>query len=230
MQGFDEDYYAILGVDEEAPVEEIRKAYLTLAKKLHPDRFPNDAEQRAVAQKEFAKVTRAHDVVSDAQRRAEYDTVRSLTKFRGTPAVDEDGVPTGLEPIALGQSKAIQSQTTKEDENINVKWANKHLSRAEDLFFKKRYQEAETAMKEAIRLVPSEPKYHNKLAEIYLARGWRTLAMTEVQAALRIDPRDGDAKGLEARIRALTRTTAQQGKGQKVGLLDLIKNLFAKKR
>jgi len=230
MQGFDEDYYAILGVDEEAPVEEIRKAYLQLAKKLHPDRFPNDAEQRAVAQKEFAKVTRAHDVVSDAQRRAEYDTVRSLTKFRGTPLVDEDGVPTGLEPIALGQSNRLQSQTTKEDENINVKWANKHLSRAEDLFFKKRYQEAETAMKEAIRLVPSEPKYHNKLAEIYLARGWRTLAMTEVQAALRIDPRDGDAKGLEARIRALTRTTAEQGKGQKVGFLDQIKNLFAKKR
>jgi curved DNA-binding protein CbpA len=231
MQGFDEDYYAILGVDETAPVEEIRKAYLQLAKKLHPDRFPNDAEQRAVAQKEFAKVTRAHDVVSDAQRRAEYDTVRSLTKFRGAPSVDEDGFPTGLEPIALGQSKALQSQTTREDENINVKWANKHLSRAEDLFFKKRYQEAETAMKEAIRLVPSEPKYHNKLAEIYLARGWRTLAMTEVQAALRIAPRDGDAKGLEARIRALTRTTAEQGqKGQKVGFLDQIKNLFAKKR
>lgn len=85
-------------------------------------------------------------------------------------------------------------------------------------------------MKEAIRLVPSEAKYHNKLAEIYLARGWRTLAMTEVQASLRIDPRDADAKGMEARIRALARTTVNLKASQKVGILDQIKNLFAKKR
>jgi cytochrome c-type biogenesis protein CcmH/NrfG len=95
---------------------------------------------------------------------------------------------------------------------------------------KKRYQEAETAMKEAIRLVPTEPKFRNKLAEIYLARGWRTLSMTEVQAALRIDPRDGDAKALEAKIRALTRTSANSKVKAKAGFLDQIKNLFAKKR
>ncbi len=85
-------------------------------------------------------------------------------------------------------------------------------------------------MKEAIRLVPNAPKYHNKLAEVYLARGWRTLAMTEVQASLRIDPKDGDAKSMEARIRALTRTSENQKSKQKVGILDQIKNLFAKKR
>jgi tetratricopeptide (TPR) repeat protein len=60
------------------------------------------------------------------------------------------------------------------DDSINVKWANKHLGRADELLKKKRYQEAETAMKEAIRLVPLEPKYHNRLAEVYLARGWKT--------------------------------------------------------
>ena len=195
MQEFEEDHYATLGVDESAPQDEIRKAYLTLAKKLHPDRYPNDAEQRALAQTEFAKVTRAHDVVSDAQRRAEYDTLRSLSKSRGVAAeaVDSPG-DDALANVTTGGRLAMP---TKDDENINVKWANKHLGRADDLFMKKRYQEAETAMKEAIRLVPTEPKFRNKLAEIYLARGWRTLAMTEVQSALRIDPRDGDAKALE---------------------------------
>lgn len=229
MQEFEEDFYAILGVDESAPQDEIRKAYLTLAKKLHPDRYPNDPEQRALAQTEFAKVTRAHDVVSDAQRRAEYDTLRSLTKSRGMQS--SEGLDSGSHDALMGETSGGRiAMPTKEDENINVKWANKHLSRADDLFMKKRYQEAETAMKEAIRLVPTEPKFRNKLAEIYLARGWRTLAMTEVQAALRIDPRDGDAKALEAKIRALTRTASTNKPKQKVGFLDQIKNLFAKKR
>jgi curved DNA-binding protein CbpA len=229
MQEFEEDYYAILGVDESAPQEEIRKAYLTLAKKLHPDRYPNDPEQRAVAQREFAKVTRAHDVVSDAQRRAEYDTLRSLTKSRvlvDAEPGDEESPETVSGEISLGRIVL----PTKDDVNINVKWANKHLTRADDLFMKKRYQEAETAMKEAIRLVPTDPKFRNKLAEIYVARGWRTLAMTEVQAALRIDPRDGDAKALEAKIRALTRTANSNKAKPKVGFLEQIKNLFAKKR
>ena len=228
MQEFEEDYYAILGVDDSAPQDEIRKAYLKLAKKLHPDRYPNDPEQRALAQTEFAKVTRAHDVVCDAQRRAEYDTLRSLTKARVTPDEGLDAEGNEISQRETTGSRLIMP--TRDDENINVKWANKHLVRAEDLFMKKRYQEAETAMKEAIRLVPTEPKFRNKLAEIYLARGWRTLAMTEVQSALRIDPRDGDAKALEAKIRALTRTSANSKAKAKAGFLDQIKNLFAKKR
>src|ERR1700733_6551369 len=92
MQEFEEDYYAVLGVDETAPTDEIRKAFLRLAKKLHPDRYPNDPEKRALAQTEFAKVTHAHEIVSDAQRRAEYDTLRSLSK-RAQAASDEKTEP-----------------------------------------------------------------------------------------------------------------------------------------
>lgn len=233
MQEFDEDFYAILGVDQEAPPEEIRKAYLRLAKKLHPDRFPNDAEQRATAQTEFAKVTRAHDIVGDAQRRSEYDTLRELKKNR-TPVQSEAGdAPDPAELSAKQRKDTVRMMPTREsaaaeDENINIKWANKHVSRADDLFRRKKYQEAETAMKEAIRLVPQEPKYHNKLAEIYIARGWKTLAMTEVQAALRVNPKDNEAKVLEAKIRALTKT-AEQSKA-KSGFFTQVKNLFSKKK
>lgn len=231
MQEFDEDFYAILGVEQEAPPEEIRKAYLRLAKKLHPDRFPNDPEQRATAQREFAKVTRAHDIVGDAQRRSEYDTLRELKKNR-TP-VQTDSADEAAELTAKQRKETTRMMPTRdaggtEDENINVKWANKHVSRADDLFRRKKYQEAETAMKEAIRLLPQEPRYHNKLAEIYIARGWKTLAMTEVQAALRANPKDNEAKILEAKIRALTKT-AEQSK-TKSSFLTQVKNLFSKKK
>ncbi|RTL38870.1 MAG: tetratricopeptide repeat protein [Candidatus Melainabacteria bacterium] len=230
MQEFDEDFYAILGVEQEAPPEEIRKAYLRLAKKLHPDRFPNDPEQRATAQREFAKVTRAHDIVGDAQRRSEYDTLRELKKNR-TP-VHTDAADDPAELTAKQRKDTTRMMPSRdaavEDENINVKWANKHVSRADDLFRRKKYQEAETAMKEAIRLLPQEPRYHNKLAEIYIARGWKTLAMTEVQAALRANPKDNEAKILEAKIRALTKT-AEQSK-TKSSFLTQVKNLFSKKK
>lgn len=213
MQEFEEDFYAILGVEETATPEEIRKAYLKLAKKLHPDRFPNDPDKREVAQSEFSRVTRAYEVVFNADTRQEYDTLRALSKKRDhaasatTNGIPEPSSDNGVQEVpkpateAPVQTKQQQQQTAVDEENINIKWANKHLLRADDLYRKKKYQEAETAMKEAIRLVPNEPKYHNKLAEIYLARGWKTLAMTEVQAALRIDPKDPYSKTLEAKIK-----------------------------
>ena len=120
-----------------------------------------------------------------------------------------------------------QNMNGLQDETINVKWANKHLLRADELLKRRRYQEAETAMKEAIRLCPKEPRYHNKLAEIYHARGWNTLAMTEVQTTLRIDPRDPEARTLEARIK---NTINADGKGaKKKGFFDQLKEILTKK-
>lgn len=239
MQEFEEDYYAVLGVEESASQEEIRKAYLALAKKLHPDRFPNDPEKRMVAQSEFAKVSRAHDVVSDAERRAEYDAVRLLTRKRHSQSnlsavspdspVDGEGPLTDAPLSSTGNFQIPGNET--EEENINIKWANKHLSRADDLFRRRNYKEAETALKEAIRLVPTDPRYHNKLAEVYLARGWKTLAMTEVQSALRNDPKNAEAKNLEAKVKALAREKAQTQQMQrpKKSFFEQLKEILTRK-
>jgi curved DNA-binding protein CbpA len=239
MQEFEEDYYAVLGVEESASQEEIRKAYLALAKKLHPDRFPNDPEKRLVAQSEFAKVSRAHDVVSDAERRAEYDAVRLLTRKRHSqnnlsavsPNSPEngDGQPADVPLSSTGNFQIPGNES--EEENINIKWANKHLSRADDLFRRRNYKEAETALKEAIRLVPTDPRYHNKLAEVYLARGWKTLAMTEVQSALRNDPKNAEAKNLEAKVKALARekSQTQQMNRPKKGFFEQLKEILTRK-
>lgn len=243
MQEFEEDYYAILGVEETAAVDEIRRAYIKLAKRLHPDRFPNDPDQRALAQREFAKVTRAHNIISDGEKRAEYDTLRRLHKNKeqsellsGQHIVSdmEAGQDEASNAVASPRVSAAELQaitTSTAESNINVKWANKHLERADELLKIKQYQEAEIAMKEAIRLVPKDPKYHNKLAEVYQSRGWYTLAMTEVQTALRMDPRDTQARNLETQIKSkikeqeITRADAKA----KQTLMGKIKGLFSKK-
>lgn len=241
MLDFEEDYYGTLGVEETASPDEIKKAYLKLAKKLHPDKHPNDAEERARAQREFARVTRAHDIISDSEQRAEYDAVRILKKKKemedeaANVTLVEDEI---IDPDSGERIKAVRQTSTSTsltgistDETINVKWANKHLGRADDLLKRRRYQEAEVAIKEAIRLVPKQAKYHNKLAEIYHARGWNTLAMTEVQTALRADSRDSESRNLEARIKASIKEqeASRKSNAPKKGLLQQIKELLTKK-
>src|SRR5678815_1309491 len=73
------DLYQQLGIKRGASEAEIKKAYRSLAKQLHPDRNkdnPKSAER-------FAQVTRAYDLLSDKDKRAQYD--------RGE--IDEDGNP-----------------------------------------------------------------------------------------------------------------------------------------
>lgn len=224
---FEEDYYAILGVEDEAAPEDIRKAYLKLAKKLHPDRFPNDEQGKQAAQAEFRRVTQAHYVLGEPERRAEYDRLRQLAKARNLLKNAEPGHSVSAPSAPIDQSQTQTQSQTAVDETINQKWAAKHLARADEYYRRRHYKEAETAIKEAIRLVPNEAKFRNKLAEIYLARGWKTYAMTEVQAALKLDPKDPDARNLEAKIKAAGRGTP--GKGEKKGLFDQLKDLFGGK-
>jgi molecular chaperone DnaJ len=63
------DYYKILGVGKGASDEEIKKAYRKLARKYHPDRNPGDKE----AEERFKEISQAHDVLSDADKRKDYD-------------------------------------------------------------------------------------------------------------------------------------------------------------
>jgi molecular chaperone DnaJ len=70
----EKDYYAALGVAKDAESSAIKKAYRKLARDLHPDKNPGNAEAEA----RFKEVSEAYDVLSDSKKRAEYDEARSL--------------------------------------------------------------------------------------------------------------------------------------------------------
>lgn len=63
------DYYEVLGVDKNADDAAIKKAYRQLAKKYHPDMNPGDAE----AEKKFKEASEAYAVLSDPDKKRQYD-------------------------------------------------------------------------------------------------------------------------------------------------------------
>lgn len=73
-----EDYYQVLGVDKKASAEEIKKAYRKLAVKWHPDKNPNNK----AAEEKFKKISEAYAVLSDTEKRQNYDNFGSADQFR----------------------------------------------------------------------------------------------------------------------------------------------------
>ncbi|MCG6534408.1 MAG: J domain-containing protein [Syntrophales bacterium LBB04] len=67
------DYYKILGVDKKASADDIKKAYRKLAKKYHPDANPGNKE----AEEKFKKLSEAYAVLSDKEKRDQYDNFGS---------------------------------------------------------------------------------------------------------------------------------------------------------
>jgi molecular chaperone DnaJ len=72
---FEKDFYAILGVPQDADATAIKKAYRKLARKEHPDQNPGDAN----AEKRFKEIGEAYAVLSDPEERQQYDAIRSMT-------------------------------------------------------------------------------------------------------------------------------------------------------
>jgi DnaJ-class molecular chaperone len=82
------DPYSVLGISRKASEAEIKKAFRTLAKKHHPDTHGDDP----TALKKFQELSAAYELLSDKEKRAQYD--------RGE--IDEQGHPKGFNPGAGG--------------------------------------------------------------------------------------------------------------------------------
>ena len=80
MQNY-RDYYTILGVTREATVEEIKKVYRRLARQYHPDMNPGNKE----AEEKFKDIGEAYAVLSDIDKRAEYDQYSRYWHKKGFP-------------------------------------------------------------------------------------------------------------------------------------------------
>lgn len=81
------DFYEVLGVSRSATKDEVRKAYKKLARKYHPDVKPVDPD----SEKKFSEITEAYDVLSDEEKRKNYDQFGHA--FRGAGGGPSGGNP-----------------------------------------------------------------------------------------------------------------------------------------
>jgi molecular chaperone DnaJ len=109
MNGQSKDYYRVLGVSEKADAQAIRKAYRKLAKQYHPDANQGDPG----ASERFKEVGEAYGVLSNEEKRKQYDRMRKLGAFgMGGVAggrVDRGPAPPGEAPRAANPSPSTIS-------------------------------------------------------------------------------------------------------------------------
>ena len=80
------DYYVELGVPKAATPSEIRQAFKALARRYHPDRNPDDIS----TQERFQRITEAYEVLSDPEKRQQYDRLGPLYQLdKAPPTADE---------------------------------------------------------------------------------------------------------------------------------------------
>ncbi len=126
------NYFDLLGVNQNSTISEIKRAYIALAKEFHPDRIPNSAgrELRKMAEELFEKLTEAHNVLTDANKRAEY--IGRLTQASKSEAADD------VSRLLAAEGK---------------------FQAGEEFLKKRLFSRAAESFKEAIDLYPDEAEY-----------------------------------------------------------------------
>jgi curved DNA-binding protein CbpA len=183
-----ENYYSILGVSSQATQGEVKRAYLKLAQRYHPDRFI-DPEEKSKANEQFSKITASYRVLSDDKLRAEYD--KSLEK--GVKPKDE-----AKETQARNAFKRALSFLKNKDP-----WRAVNLLRIAcryhgqpvylsylglALVYTKQYQqEGFDKLKEAVKKVMFNPTLHVNLGKAYEIVGKKAEALQCYYEALNWD-------------------------------------------
>jgi curved DNA-binding protein CbpA len=163
-------HYEILGIPKTAGEAEIKQAYFKLVRKYQPDRFPE----------EFKEIRAAYEILSDRQKRAEYDAFGELPPsvippFREAQRLERFG--------RRGKAAELYKTILKaypELDSVREKYAK-------SLSADNKTGKAAEVWEELCRRHPENPYYAGSLGENYLELGWNKKAHAELRRALALD-------------------------------------------
>jgi curved DNA-binding protein CbpA len=186
------DYYAILGVSRNANPNEIREAYLKLARDTHPDKV-KDPAARKEAENRFKFVTAAYDTLSRDRSRREYtaklapETTATASTPRQTPPVVQ-GPPLGPKPASAPQAPAAAQAAAIPS---TPRATFDALGQGIEAFNKQDYHTAVQLLNVAVSQNENSPRAHAALSRA-LAKNpnWIREAMNHMETASKLDPKN----------------------------------------
>ena len=143
------DFYTILGVSRTASPDEIKSAHRELVKKYHPDLFPG-ATQKARANKKLQQINEAYAILSNAERRRQYDSryfQRATVVKPAAAAGKRRSTATFRRPPAVPAWENLARRSNEELQRITKIFRS--LSKAARDYYKDLSQKARTAKQAA---------------------------------------------------------------------------------
>lgn len=186
------DYYAILGVNRNATPNEIRDAYLRLARDTHPDKV-KDPEARKQAENLFKNVTAAYDTLSRDRTRREYSAklgdapvLTHQTQKNPSPLVQGPSLPprdSSTPTAPANQSPAIPTPSGRVSFDA--------LAQGIEAFKKQDFHTAVQLLNMSVNLDPGSARAHGVLS-LALAKNpnWVRDALNHMETASRLDPKN----------------------------------------
>ena len=171
------DHFTVLGVSRTASADEVRQAYFTLARKLHPDRMAalGYVDETREAQQLFAQINTAFSVLNDPARRDDYSRM-----------------------LARGGEAAVRAEESQAEElALAVMRAEEAFRRGEMALRRDQLAQAVAAFSEAVELQPKETEY-----QVYLS--WAKFAVAPDKNAVAAETRKTLQRAADASDRSPT--------------------------
>lgn len=184
------NYYEVLGVGRDAGSPDVKRAYYTLAKRFHPDRFRrtvDDEETRVRIEKAFAEIARAYETLHDPRARESYENKLAAQASMpapanaqtpaATPPTPPDAAGAGRTPRAPDNANATSQHSAEESFQTGLAALGRGDAAA-----------ACVAFGEAVRLAPQQARYHALFGRALTASAHtRRQAEAELHTAIKLD-------------------------------------------
>ncbi len=204
------DYYAILGLPKTARPDDIKKAYLQLARDNHPDRI-RDPAQKAEADRKFQLITEAYNQLRDEKARREYD--RALDRKVRTPEE---------EARLFFKNGELQEQSREYTNALKYYYEAMRLQpeRLEYMLAagrilsldKSKQRQAAELYEQAMAKHPASPEPCIALGDLYTRSGMHLRAKRVLETALRQFPQNPDVKRKLAEAVAAEKKSPTRGR------------------
>ncbi len=192
-------HYEVLDVSNEASPAHMKTKYYELARRYHPDRFRKvDAALLARMESAFARITQAYDTLRDDRLRANYD---SKLKTRQKAQQLADAAP---KPAASPVTPTPASPQTSASKKPPHRIAERAEQQFKEGFAALELGERKQALglfASAANAVPNEPRYRALYGKLLAEQEQtRRAAETELQAAIKLDPKNGEYRVILAEL------------------------------